>query len=597
MSAKKILCLSLALLLVLSLAACSPSSSTPPTDNPASNNPSSNPSNNPSGDPAPNDEEPTLDNTPHALYDPLGKYEPAIEVTTVHTYNDGPFWFPEGEELGNDVYTKRYEEQLGIKYTYKWTAPGSQSAEKKATMFVSGDLPDFMTVNRNEFAQLYAAGQLEDLTVPLAEYASDYTRQFLTGEYQMLRDYATMDGRVYGITNGLTYQDGGEMIWIRKDWLDKLSLEVPKTVADLENIMEQFKKHNPSGLSEDESFPISIGGADQNQWSYTMQVAFYNMFGSYPSGWHQISDGTLNHGLFGAEFRDNTRTALEKANEYFNKGYIESDFTTKSGNMSYQDIYNGKNGILFGELWSAYWPLIMHRDTDPEADWIAVPIVNNGSQQGMVARDAAQCVGIIVARKGVEHPEAIVKMTNLFHDLNNNPDTMEFEKFNTAMDGNQLLHVYPMYIYNPSFNYDAYLEISAAQASGDFDGLCDGYKMLYEQGINFELGLEGGDWAAARSYLAGNTALAVCESYVKNKDIMFREYTGDPTEHMLDNEPTVKKMFDVMAANVITGNSSISAFDDFIKSWDEIYGNTATQEVNDWFVANGSNSFQSRLGK
>ena len=65
---------------------------------------------------------------------------------------------------------------------------------------------------------------------------------------------------------------------------------------------------------------------------------------------------------------------------------------------------------------------------------------------------------------------------------------------------------------------------------------------------------------------------------------------------MIENEPTVKKMYDGMAINVITGKADISAYDDFLKSWDKIYGNTATEEVNKWFQDNGGVSIQSSLG-
>ena len=56
----------------------------------------------------------------------------------------------------------------------------------------------------------------------------------------------------------------------------------------------------------------------------------------------------------------------------------------------------------------------------------------------------------LVATKGCEHPEALVKMTNLYHDLNNNPETMEFNTFNTdPTDNNQPFLMYPLPILQP----------------------------------------------------------------------------------------------------------------------------------------------------
>ncbi len=64
---------------------------------------------------------------------------------------------------------------------------------------------------------------------------------------------------------------------------------------------------------------------------------------------------------------------------------------------------------------------------------------------------------------------------------------------------------------------------------------------------------------------------------------------------MIENGPTVKKMYDEMAVQIITGKADITAFDSFLKSWDEIYGNTATEEVNEWFQNKGGVSVQSQM--
>ena len=61
---------------------------------------------------------------------------------------------------------------------------------------------------------------------------------------------------------------------------------------------------------------------------------------------------------------------------------------------------------------------------------------------------------------------------------------------------------------------------------------------------------------------------------------------------MIENEPTVKKLYDEMFLNVVMGRADITAYDEFLAQWDSIYGETATKEVNDWFIANGSKSIQ-----
>lgn len=538
----------------------------------------------------------TLEEVPSPTKDPFGKYDPPITVTTIHTANDGGFWFPEGDTWEDNIYTRTYAERLGVNYEFKWTCPGSQAAEKMNTMLVSGDLPDFLSVDRTTFEKMYAADLLEDITVPLIEYASEYTRKYLTGDYSYLLDAVTKDGKYYGITNGFSYQDGGDMLWLRKDWLDKLNLKTPETIEDLEAIMEAFKTQDPDGNGVDDTYAIAMNASSQNAWQWTLGNAFFNMFNAYPNTWYENSKGEIESGLFGEESRERTRAALEKAAEYYAKGYIAQDFATMDFDMQNQDIFNGKCGIFVGDVWGSYWPLNLHLDVDPEADWIAVPVVSGPYGEGKIARDAAQTQNILVATKGCEHPEALVKMTNLYHDLNNNPETMEFNTYNTdPADNNQPFLMYPLPIYNPSFNYEGHMAIKEVEKTGSTDGLCEAYKQFYDQAMAWKNEGDKAGFPAYRAYLTEGSSFEVIENYLDNKRVVFNEYTAEETPFMIENGPTVKKMYDEMAIQVITGKADITAFDSFMQSYDEIYGTKATEEVNQWFQDKGGVSVQSQM--
>ena len=226
-----------------------------------------------------------LDPSAEPAQDPLGKYDPPISVTMVHTANDGAFWFPAGDDINNNVYTRRWEETLGIKYSFLWTCPGSQAEEKMNVMIASGDLPDFFAVNRKQFEMLYKAGMLEDLTGAIEQYASKYTKKYLTGQYASLLDVATRDGKTYGLTNGFTYHDTCQMIWIRADWLKKLGLETPKTLADLENIMDAFVNKDPDGNGANDTYAVAASAASLNSTTWGLNPSFFNMFHTYPNQW------------------------------------------------------------------------------------------------------------------------------------------------------------------------------------------------------------------------------------------------------------------------------------------------------------------------
>ncbi len=524
-----------------------------------------------------------LEDVPHATEDPYGKYDPPIDIKLVHTGNDGAFWFPEGDSLDNNVYTRRYSEDLGINYSFLWTCPSSQAESKFNLMLASQELPDFMSVSRRDFEKLYAAGLLEDLTDPIIDYASDYLRERLVGDYAGLLDIATKDGRYYGIGAGATYETGASVMWLRKDYMDELNLTPPTTWQEFETFMETVKNNNPAGLSPAETYPIAIRGTDQNSLDYLLPWTYFNMFNSYPNYWYKNSKGEVEHGMFGEESRARTRLALEKAHELYEKGYITPSFMTDNEDLVTEAYINGKSSVRFGSVWDSWWPLPLTLDENENADWLPVAMPQGGDDVARMCGDKVQTQSILVACKGAKNPEALVKMSNLFMDLNEDPDKMEFGVYNTdPVDSNQVFLVYPLVIHNPAFNLDALADISAAQDSGDPSNLCEAFRIFYDQAMSYVNDKAKEGWPAYRSYLKEGTSRAVVKEYMDKDLVVWNEYTGDPTQVMIENEPTVKKLYDTMAVGIVSGELDISAFDEFVAQWDSIYGNTATKEVRDW---------------
>jgi putative aldouronate transport system substrate-binding protein len=200
--------------------------------------------------------------------------------------------------------------------------------------------------------------------------------------------------------------------------------------------------------------------------------------------------------------------------------------------------------------------------------------------------------GINVVNVNYAHPEALVKMCNLYHDLNNNPETtQEFDKYNTdPKDNNQIFLAYPLTIYNPSFNYEGYLVISDAMKAGSDAKLPPAYKIFYDQIQSYLKTGDKGGWPSYRCYTDVG-CFGVIKGYMANKQYMFNEYTAEPTQSMVDSWPNVKKIYDQMFLSVVMGGD-IAQFDAFISQYDSLYGTQAAKEVNDWFAAKGKQSIQ-----
>jgi putative aldouronate transport system substrate-binding protein len=358
-------------------------------------------------------------------------------------------------------------------------------------------------------------------------------------------------------------------------------------VDELEAFMEAVKNRNPTGLPPSQTFPLAVQGSNQGAGDYILGWAYWWMFNSYPfypSVWYRNSKGELEHGMFGEESRLRTRQALEKAREFYRKGYISPSFGTDDFDQKVENLVQGKAAIDFGSVWDSWWPLPLTLNTNPGADWLPIPLPQGGSAPAALAGDRVGIQGILVTCKGSKYPEALVKMSNLFIDLNEDPAKMEFNLYNTdPQDNNQIFGVYPLVIHNPAFNLDALRDITEAQNTGDASKLCEAFKTFYDQGMAYANNKDASGWPSYRSYLKDGSSLAVVKDYMDRGMVVYNEYTAEPTGFMIENEPTVKKLFDVMAVGVISGALDMDEYDRFTAQWDSLYGNTATREVNDWY--------------
>src|SRR6187455_208234 len=94
------------------------------------------------------------------------------------------------------------------------------------------------------------AAQLAAMTDTYNNYASPAVKQMTESSKVIALDAVTFDGKILAIPALTVPDDGYQLMWIRQDWLDKLGLEVPKTVDEIEAVAAAFVKENPGGTAE-----------------------------------------------------------------------------------------------------------------------------------------------------------------------------------------------------------------------------------------------------------------------------------------------------------------------------------------------------------
>lgn len=118
------------------------------------------------------------------------------------------------------------EKMTDTKLDINWVASSSY-ADKESVLMASGDLPDIMVflTKDNTYIKSVKAGAFWNLT----KYIKDYPNLQKYISKQAFQN-VSLNGQIYGIPRARDLSRTG--FAFRKDWLQKLGLEVPKTIDD-----------------------------------------------------------------------------------------------------------------------------------------------------------------------------------------------------------------------------------------------------------------------------------------------------------------------------------------------------------------------------
>lgn len=503
----------------------------------------------------------------------LRKYNPPIELTFVRETSDDldnlVNTLP-GETLEDNRWTHLYEQVLGIRIKYDWTAKGTLYNQKLGVALAAGDLPDVVRVNAEQLRQLSNAGLIQDLSQAYEKYAAPFTKEILGQEGTGPFEAATVDGKLMGIPETSSSIEGAQYIWIRTDWLERLGLQPPQTMNDVLEISKAFTEGDPDRNGKNDTLGLPV---TQYLWDPVMGLsAFMAGYDAFPNMWIRDSSGKL---VFGA-VQPEVKTALKVLQDMYRNGQIDEEFMFKDGIKVKEQIIAGKYGMMYGEQWGSFLVQGNH-ERDPEARWQAFPIVSaTGKAAKVPLRFATH--QFLAVRKGVAHPEAVVKLFNL-HLEKNWGATAEYETYySTPYPAWQLSPVTP---YPALKNLNAYYQIEEARRTGDSSVLKDEARAIQK---NIEAYLTRNDpsgWGWERTY-GPSGAFSILDRYKRNNQLLYESFVGAPTDTMIEKQSILDSLAMDTFTNIILGHS-VEEFDRFVEEWHRLGGGKMTEEVNEWY--------------
>ncbi|WP_248923874.1 extracellular solute-binding protein [Paenibacillus hamazuiensis] len=494
--------------------------------------------------------------------DPLGKYDPPIEVTTVRSL-DPNLKFREGENIDSNIWSKTIEKELGIKIKNSWTVNGAQYEQKMNVAIASGDLPEFMSLSPTQFVQLMDNGQLMDITSLVDKFGSPMLKEYLKSDGGLSLETATLKGKLMGIPTMASIVDSSPILWVRMDWLKKIGLPEPKTMDEVLKIAEAFANQDPDGNGKKDTVGFL---ASKELWTgYPRLMGFFNGYHAYPNIWIKDGGGKLVYGGIQPEMK----TALGELQKLYKAGLMDQEFGVKDTKKVEETVASGKNGLFFGPNWAPLTTLQANKNNDPNADWKPFPVVSADGKPIFAQNSAPGGNSYFTAiNKNAKHPEAVIKVLNLF------VEKMWGAKADPAFTSEEAttlaFHKYPpVTLFAANKNLTQHHKVAEALKSKDTSKLNGEEKSTYDTILKYQ----GGDqksWGTAKVF-GEDSVYTIINNYKTNNQLIKDEMYLAPTPTMVQKKSTLDKMSDQMITSIILG-APLDDFDKFVSDWKKLGG-------------------------
>lgn len=278
----------------------------------------------------------------------------------------------------------------------------------------------------------YEDGVIMDLTDIIDENAPDYMAR-ISADANLFKDCKEDDGRIFDIKS--MYDEAGckNGDLIRKDWLDKLGMDVPETVEEYHDAVLAFKTEmgaeHPIYLnSYCETEANAFGSADFNAGGGSL--GFYVVDG-------QVQCSLLSEGY---------KRGLELLAQWYSEGLINEDFATIAMDPNSADL---KNGIANGTVgvWATQLEGIDdYKKTAADPDFEVAPmpylVENEGEINHLVNYNLIDGSAVSISSQ-CEDPELCLRWINYWYTpegvmmYNYGPEGLAYD---LGEDGNASIH-------------------------------------------------------------------------------------------------------------------------------------------------------------
>lgn len=503
-----------------------------------------------------------------AATSPYGAYPELVTYTLGQMNGANNSNLPDQNTYEDNAYTRYLRKMLNIQNDNVYMEREDRYDELVNILAKDQTLPDVLVISdRAILKELVENDLIEDLTDVYENCTTPRIKEMFESYGSDLWDMGSFDGRLMAIPETVT-DHGPRLLWLRKDWMDELGLEEPKTLEDAFNIIESFVA-NKMGTSDGEDPVGLVCDTDlvgNTSSSYSVEPVFDKFYAS-PQQWVN-QNGQIVYGSVTQE----TKNALSYLHELYERGVLDQNFALRAQNNLRDLVVDGKCGAFFGLWWTPNNPLVDVYEKDKEIDWEPYYLQKSETDD---AYDSFRDNKYVVVRKGYEHPEIVMKIISVLFDYtryeaNDADEVNEYFALNVDPTARPL-------VINVDYNEATFQITKDIRAVEDGtkkeESLSAIEKSYYDACESFLHGKSStpADWAAYKSRISA-VGLLVDGGYQSKERRYLDDTDGELPKSLQQLE---KKSF----IQIIMGEKPISYFDTFVKEWYDQGGEEITEQI------------------
>ncbi len=213
---------------------------------------------------------------------------------------------------------KEIEKETNVKLEGLVSLSTTEEETAYNMMLSSGDLADI--ISYKDIAELEKLGQDGGL-IPLNDLIDEYApniKAFFESNPDYRKGATALDGNIYFIPKFDNFPVS-QVYWIRKDWLDKLDLEVPETLDQLQEVLTAFKEGDPNGNGLADEVPYFDR---DTTWFFDNVLYMWDA----STDWY-ARDSKITFGPLEEEFA----YGIREASQWYADGLIDPEIFTRGG--------------------------------------------------------------------------------------------------------------------------------------------------------------------------------------------------------------------------------------------------------------------------